>query len=118
MTRWWPGALTIVVTRSTDAASMELGGAPSTIGLRCPALDFVRDLARLVGPVATTSANHHGVATPTRALAAAGSLTGPVDLVVDGGPAGTVASTVVDATAAAWHILRNGAVTEEQLRAH
>jgi tRNA A37 threonylcarbamoyladenosine synthetase subunit TsaC/SUA5/YrdC len=36
--------------------------------------------------------------------------------VVDGGPAGTVASTVVDATDVRWRILREGSVTEHDLR--
>ena len=42
---------------------------------------------------------------------AAASLVGPVALVVDGGPAGTVASTVVDLTGPEPHVLRQGAVT-------
>jgi tRNA A37 threonylcarbamoyladenosine synthetase subunit TsaC/SUA5/YrdC len=44
------------------------------------------------------------------ARAAADALVGSVDLIVDGGRAGTIASTVVDATVAPWRILRQGAV--------
>lgn len=116
MGRLWPGALTLVLRRSDAARSLVLGGDGTTIGIRCPAHDFTRALAGVVGPIATTSANRHGEPTPVTAVEAAASLTDPVGLVIDGGPAGTVASTVVDATEANWRILRAGAVTEDQLR--
>jgi L-threonylcarbamoyladenylate synthase len=114
--RLWPGPLTVVLPRSSSARSLELGGSPDTVGVRCPDHDFVRQLADQVGPVATTSANRHGEPTPVTAAAAARSLVGPVDLVVDGGPAGTLASTVVDLTAAEWAVLRTGALDEQALR--
>lgn len=115
MERLWPGALTLVASRSAAASELDLGGSPATIGLRCPDHDLVRAVAGRVGPIATTSANRHGEPTPTSAVEAAESLTGPVDLVIDGGTMGTVASTVVDVTADPWRILRRGALTEENL---
>jgi L-threonylcarbamoyladenylate synthase len=116
MERWWPGALTIVGSRSADALGLELGTGPDTIGVRCPDLAFLRDVAARVGPIATTSANRSGEPTPLDAAAAAASLDGPVDLVVDGGPAGNLASTVVDTVARPWRVLREGAVTAADLR--
>jgi L-threonylcarbamoyladenylate synthase len=116
MDRLWPGALTLVLPRAVAARGLALGGSPDTIGLRCPASAFVRALAARVGPVATTSANRHGEPTPTTAREAAASLVGPVDLVVDGGRAGTVASTVVDASVQPWRVRRVGAVSEADLR--
>lgn len=116
MDRLWPGALTLVLPRSDDARSLVLGGDASTIGIRCPDHEFARSLAALVGPIATTSANRHGEPTPTTAAEAAASLAGAVGLVVDGGRAGEVASTVVDATGPVWAMLRPGEVTDEQLR--
>lgn len=116
MARWWPGPLTLVLPRSDRARPLALGGSADTVGLRCPASPFVRTLARRVGPIATTSANRHGEPTPTTAIEAASSLVGSVGLVVDGGPAGTVASTVVDASVRPWRILRPGAVSEQALR--
>lgn len=116
MDQLWPGALTLVLPRSRDARSLILGGDGTTVGVRCPAHDFIRALAAVVGPIATTSANRHGEPTPTTALESAASLVGAVDLIVDGGPAGLVASTVVDVTGPVWTMLRAGAVTEEQLR--
>ncbi|NLD78517.1 MAG: threonylcarbamoyl-AMP synthase [Acidimicrobiales bacterium] len=113
--RFWPGPLTLVMPRAERARSLDLGGAAGTIGVRCPDHRFARDLARRVGPIATTSANRHGEATPRTAIEAAASLAGRVDLVVDGGPAGTVASTVVDVTVDPWRLLRVGAVTDAML---
>ena len=118
--RWmatlWPGPLTLVLPRSTAATGLALGGDGDTVGVRCPDHGLIRAIAAEVGPIATTSANRHGAPTPTTAEEAAASLVGAVDLIVDGGPAGTVASTVVDATWETWRILRQGAISADQLR--
>ena len=111
----WPGPLTIVLERSDAARLLMLGAGADTIGVRCPGHQFVRELATRVGPLATTSANRTGEPTPVDAASAAASLTSSVGLVVDGGPAGTVASTVVDATANPPRILRLGAITAAAL---
>ena len=116
MDRLWPGPLTLVLRRSVAASALSLGGDPSTVGIRCPDHDLVRALAGEVGPLATTSANRHGRPTPLTAAEAAASLVGPVDLVVDGGQLGSVASTVVDLTGPEPEVLREGAVTVEHLR--
>lgn len=115
MAELWPGPLTIVLRRSAVASGLALGGGPTTIGVRCPDHPFVRALAAEVGPIATTSANRSGEPTPVDAGAAAASLAGATDLVIDGGPAGTVASTVVDASGDGWTILREGVITADQL---
>jgi L-threonylcarbamoyladenylate synthase len=117
MDELWPGPLTLVVGRGARARTLALGDDDTTIGVRCPAHPFVRALAAAVGPIATTSANRHGEPSPTTALEAAASLTGPVALVVDGGPSGTVASTVIDASCPPdWTVLRHGAVARSHLR--
>jgi L-threonylcarbamoyladenylate synthase len=106
----WPGPLTLVLSRSESARRVELGGSAQTVGIRCPDDRFVRALARRVGPIATTSANRHGQPTPATALEAAGSLTAPVALVIDGGPCGGVPSTVIDASTTPARVLRAGAL--------
>jgi len=105
---FWPGPLTLVL----DARD---GTGRATVGVRCPAHDFVRALAERVGPLAVTSANRHGQPTATTALDAARSLTGEVALVVDGGLCDGIASTVVDATDPALPLLREGAIRREQV---
>lgn len=111
MDRLWPGPLTVVVRRADAAVHLDLGGDPTTVGIRCPDHPFVRALAAEVGPLATTSANRHGEPTPATAAEAAASLSGPVALVVDGGALGSVASTVVDLTGSSAVVLREGAVS-------
>ncbi len=105
----WPGPLTLVLTRRS---AEEPGG---TVGLRCPDDRFVRDLARRVGPLATTSANRHGEPTPETGRDAAASLDGEVDLLVDGGPCAGVASSVVDCTVDPPEVLREGSLSLDQL---
>jgi tRNA threonylcarbamoyl adenosine modification protein (Sua5/YciO/YrdC/YwlC family) len=112
--RWWPGPLTLVLARQ-PRLDWDLGEPRATVGVRVPDHDLVRTLATAVGPLATTSANRHGVPTPATAAAAAVALTGPPDLVVDGGLCGGEASTVVDATGDRPVVLRAGPVTEHDL---
>ncbi|MEY2447206.1 MAG: L-threonylcarbamoyladenylate synthase [Acidimicrobiaceae bacterium] len=106
--RFWPGPLTIVMDRR---------GGDGTVGVRWPDHDFIRALARRVGPLAVTSANRHGEPTPATAREAAAALIGDVALVVDGGRCDGVASTVVDATGSGIAILRAGPIAEELIRA-
>jgi L-threonylcarbamoyladenylate synthase len=114
--RFWPGAVTIVVPRRRDL-DWDLGGDPSTIGLRCPAHQVVSWLCEEVGPLATTSANLHGrqVLTTSRELAA--EFEGRVALVVDGGVLQGPSSTVVDLTSEAVRCLREGAVSFAEIEA-
>ena len=105
---FWPGPLTIVRPRADGTG---------TVAVRCPDHVFVQHLIRRVGPLAVTSANRHGEATPAEAGDAAASLAGEVALVIDGGPCHEEASTVVDATGAQVTIIRPGRITEEQIRA-
>jgi len=104
----WPGPLTLV---------LETLDGQSTLGVRCPDHQFVRDLARRVGALSTTSANRHGEVTPPTAADAAAALEGDVALVIDGGPVHGVASTVVDACDETLTILREGPISAEQVRA-
>jgi tRNA threonylcarbamoyl adenosine modification protein (Sua5/YciO/YrdC/YwlC family) len=108
MDAFWPGPLTIVLAARG-------GHGPATVGLRSPDHDFVRALARRVGPLAVTSANRHGELPPASALDAARSLTGEVALVIDGGPCEGLASTVVDATDPTLPLLREGSIRREQI---
>jgi L-threonylcarbamoyladenylate synthase len=87
------------------------------VGVRCPDHAFVRELTARVGPLAVTSANRHGEATPTSAAAAAAALAGPVEVVVDGGSCDGVASTVVDVSGPDLMIVRAGPIAEQNIRA-
>jgi tRNA threonylcarbamoyl adenosine modification protein (Sua5/YciO/YrdC/YwlC family) len=108
----WPGGLTVVVPQRPDVRwPAVLTGGAETIGLRVPAHDAPRALARGVGPLPTTSANVSGLPEAMDAAAIVEQLGDAVDLVLDGGPAhGGPASTVVDCTGSSPRILRVGAI--------
>ena len=114
--RWWPGPLTLVLRRRDDL-DWDLGEPAATVGVRVPDHELVRALTAVVGPLATTSANRHGQPTPENAAAAGAALTRPPDLIVDGGPCTGVASTVVDATGDGPVVLREGPISEADVRA-
>lgn len=110
MTHAWPGALTVVVPRDDRLGAIDLGGDPTTIGVRCPRSSIVREIASRVGPLVTTSANRSGSPTPSTASAAAGELAGNVAMVIDAGPCTERPSTVLDMTVQPFRILRVGSV--------
>lgn len=114
--RLWPGPLTLVLPRR-EGLGYALGKPEHTIGVRCPDHDLVRALAREVGPLATTSANRHGQATPPTAAGVAEVFGAGLGLVLDGGPCREPPSAVVDATGTEWRVLRAGRVTEAELNA-
>ena len=107
--RFWPGPLTLVLPRR-PGIDLHLGAPERTIGLRVPDDDLVRAVAERAGPIAATSANRHGQPTPATAAEAAASLDGTPDLVVDGGRLDVTASTVIDATASPWTVIRHGPI--------
>lgn len=115
---FWPGGLTLVVPRRTDRplpAALTGGvlapGAIGTVGLRVPAHESPRALARAVGPLPTTSANRSGEPEARDADEIERLLGDALDLVLDGGPSsGGPASTVVDCTRPAPRVRREGAI--------
>ena len=108
MKAFWPGALTLVLPRRPGLVA-DLGDDDATIGLRCPAHPVPLAICREIGPVATTSANRHGMPPVTSASALAATLNG-VAIVLDAGECDAAASTVVDATGETPRLLREGAV--------
>ncbi len=115
----WPGGLTVVVPQRPDVALPDAltGGSP-TIGLRVPAHDAPRALARAVGALPVTSANVSGVPEASDAAGILAQLGEAVDLILDGGPAhGGPSSTVVDCTAVRPVVLREGAIATDRVAA-
>jgi L-threonylcarbamoyladenylate synthase len=112
---FWPGALTLVVPRRPELPA-NLSPLP-TVGVRMPDHDFARRLLRYAGPLATTSANLSGGPNPRTTVEVLAQLEGRIELLLDGGDApGGVPSTVVDCTGNEIKVLRQGAISEEQLR--
>jgi len=116
---FWPGGLTLIVDRRPDVdLPLLLGGGRPTLGLRLPDHDLPRALARLLGPLAASSANLSGRPPATTAELVAAALGDELGMIVDDGPVrGGVPSTVVDCSAAADdpRILREGAVPAAEI---
>jgi len=111
---FWPGALTMVVERKIELPSEV--SATGTVGLRAPDHEFALTLIRKFGPLAVTSANRSGQPNSTAAVQVIETLSGSVDLVVDGGEiAGGVPSTVVDLTVSPPALLRQGPISIESV---
>ncbi|MDA8267569.1 MAG: L-threonylcarbamoyladenylate synthase [Actinomycetota bacterium] len=107
--RLWPGGLTVVTDRRPGLV-LDLGGDPTSIGLRCPAHRVVAGLCRSVGPLAATSANRHGQPPLVTAQEVADAFAGQVEMVLDGGLGSQGASTVVDVRGPEPLLLRDGAI--------
>jgi L-threonylcarbamoyladenylate synthase len=115
--RFWPGGLTLVLpVRPGARLPLVLAAGAPTIGLRVPDHDCPRALARILGPLPTTSANLSGGPDARDADAVATLLGDAVALVIDGGPIrGGPASTVVDCVVDRPVIRRAGAIEQAVL---
>ena len=114
---FWPGPLTIVVRRLGASRSWELGGDPSTVGVRMPAHPKALAVLEGAGPLAVTSANLSGRPTPPTCEEVAGLFGDAVAAYVcDMEPVAGSPSTVVDLSGPEPRILREGAVTEAAIR--
>ncbi len=108
---FWPGQLTIVVTKS-DIIPTVVSGGLDTVGLRIADHPVPRELVSALGtPITATSANISGTEALSSARSVFEQLGSRLDMVFDGGelPA-SKPSTVVDATVNPPRILREGAV--------
>ena len=116
MAQFWPGALTLVMRKHDRYHSVALA-KESTVALRVPDHSLVRSIIRGVGePVTGTSANRSGGRSPVSASEVAFQMGELVSLVIDGGPARhAIESTVLDLTQDGARILRDGAVSKEEI---
>jgi len=111
---FWPGALTLIVPKN-DLLPSALT-AYSTVGIRIPDYDWLRAIIRKTGPLAVTSANISGEASPITAAEVLEQLDDRIELVIDGGECkGGISSTVVDCGSDGINILREGGITRDQI---
>lgn len=119
--RFWPGPLTLVLTRRPDA---RLAGAVTagldTVALRCPGHPVAQQILRESGlALAAPSANRSGAISPTRPEHVVASFALAAPPVLDCGPcSGGLESTIVKPTGGGGRILRPGPVTAEMIAAH
>jgi len=112
--RFWPGPLTCIVPKKPTLPPAI--SATLTVAVRIPNHPDALALLRAAGPMAVTSANLSGQASPVTAQAVYEQLQGRIPLILDGGqtPGGTP-STLVDCTGESPKILREGPILLEEL---
>ena len=113
---YWPGALTIIIRKKSGLPANLTSN--DLIGLRIPDHNFTRELIRLTGPLAVTSANISGRA-PAKSVTEFGDmLSSHLDLIIDDGPSlGGVPSSVINCETDPAVILREGAISGKELLA-
>ncbi|RSS80135.1 L-threonylcarbamoyladenylate synthase [Streptomyces sp. WAC06614] len=113
---FWPGALTLVA-RHQPSLAWDLGETRGTVAVRMPLHPVAIELLTEVGPMAVSSANLSGHPAPEDCDAARAMLGDSVSVYLDGGPTpGIQPSSIVDVTGKVPVLLREGALTADQLR--
>ncbi|MGW1765307.1 L-threonylcarbamoyladenylate synthase [Streptomyces sp. NPDC002073] len=113
---FWPGALTLVA-RHQPSLQWDLGDTGGTVAIRMPLHPVAIELLKEVGPMAVSSANLSGQPAPEDCDAAREMLGDSVSVYLDGGPTpGMEPSSIVDVTGKVPVLLREGALSAQQLR--
>lgn len=115
MQKFWPGLLTIVMAAQARVASAITAGT-GTVGVRQPAHATLCRLLTEIGPVTGTSANRTGVVPCRTAEEVSDRLGSEVDLILDGGATPGLAPSTVVGVAETIRIIRQGALSPEDLR--
>jgi L-threonylcarbamoyladenylate synthase len=112
---FWPGPLTLVFLKSDSVPDIVSGGG-KTIAVRIPDHPIPTSLARGVGmPIIGTSANLSGKPSALNAEEVRAQLGDRVDFIIEGDCPGGIESTVVDLSEETPVILREGAISREEL---
>lgn len=111
--RFWPGPLSIVAPAGPRRLAIPRSG--TTLSTRVPNHPLLLVLLRRTGPLATTSANRHGAPAATDAEGATAALGKVVAIVLDGGPAAGLASTIIDCSRTPPEVLREGPIPTADL---
>lgn len=102
----WPAPLTAILPLSVPVAA---SAGATTIGVRIPAVDWLRELTERTGPIASTSVNYAGEPPATRVDLVPAELADSVDGIADAGTLEGNPSTIVDLSTSSPAILRQGA---------
>jgi len=115
---FWPGPLTLILKKRPEVSKLITGGQ-DTIAIRIPNHPLTLDLLIQLGSaVVGPSANKYGRVSPTTAEHVAADLGSEVAAILDGGPCSIgIESTIVQLASAKPMIMRQGAITAQQLSA-
>lgn len=116
MKAFWPGPLTMVVSKMPGIPDATTGGLDS-VGVRMPSDETARALIRKSGcSIAAPSANISGRPSPTRPQHVVEDLDGKIDAILMGHECQVgIESTVIDVTGDVPIILRPGIITQKEL---
>jgi len=110
-----PGGLTLILYKSPSVSTL-ITGESEKIAVRVPAHPIPIALIEGLGvPITGTSANPTGSPSPLTAQEVYDQMGDRVDLVIDGRCPGGVDSTVIDLTGESPIILREGAISGEEI---
>ena len=115
--RYWPGQVSIIVEASASVP-LKVTGNTRRLSVRQPNSPVARKLLAHCGmPLIATSANVSGHPTCTSASEVLAALGQNVSLILDS-PVNTDrgVATTVDVTGSKWRLIREGVVTEEELK--
>jgi L-threonylcarbamoyladenylate synthase len=114
---FFPGPLTVVLRKSEKVPSIATAGL-DTIGVRMPRLEIAREFLSACGtPVVAPSANISGRPSPTRWQSVSEDMFGRIDCILQSDTTEIgLESTVVDCTEETPLLLRQGAISIEELR--
>jgi L-threonylcarbamoyladenylate synthase len=122
LTALLPGPVTLLLPNPRRRFGPACGPDPATLGLRVPRLPARLAALRAVGrPAMQSSANLSGGVDARRLADVPESLRAGADLVLDGGELPGTPSTVIDLrdyqAAREWHVVREGALSRDAVRA-
>jgi L-threonylcarbamoyladenylate synthase len=113
---FWPGGLTVILIKRPSLSTLATAGG-NKLAVRVPNHYVPLDVINLIkAPITGTSANLSGQSSPITASEVYGQIGNQVDMIVDGGrcPKAEL-STIVDLTEGIPKILRDGAITRNQI---
>ena len=118
MQNFFPGPLTIILEKK-DIVPNILTSNTNTVGIRMPSGEIARKLIEYAGvPIATPSANISGKPSGTNIKDIQKDFDGKVDYFIDNGESKLgIPSTIVRVINDEIHILRQGSISMEQIKA-
>ena len=118
MQNFFPGPLTIILEKK-DIVPNILTSNTNTVGIRMPSGEIARKLIEYAGvPIATPSANISGKPSGTNIKNIQKDFEGKVDYFIDNGESKLgIPSTIVRVINDEIHILRQGSISMEQIKA-
>lgn len=114
--RYWPGPLSLIV-EAAGGVPLKVTGNSGRLSVRKPASPIALQLLSQFGmPLIATSANVSGYPTCAEASEVLAALGIHISLILDSSIPDHRVATTVDLTVPKWRLIREGAISEDELR--